>query len=99
MKITSIKLTKHLMPGGSCGTGYTEPDYFKVTCDDGLDYQVMIDIWCRPITSVKPEFLTVIGKKLPNVTNINDAWEMYVSEIAEKTCPWTVQELLNTYTK
>ncbi len=45
MKITSIKLDKHIIPEGSCGTGYSCPDKFTITTSNGNNIILYIDIW------------------------------------------------------
>ena len=36
MKITDIKFIKRIVPQGSSGTGYSEPDVFEITFDNGF---------------------------------------------------------------
>lgn len=97
MKITSIKLEEHLMPQGSSGTGASEPDKLLITCDDGTEYKVWVDIWYVPINYIKQEFLKGIGRTFRGISNIDEAWEMYVNVIAEHSCPWSAEKILNTY--
>jgi hypothetical protein len=40
-KIVSFKKLEHIVPGSSCGTGYSEPDKFEVTLDNGKKYKVL----------------------------------------------------------
>ena len=45
MKIVSFKYLKTFKPQGSCGTGYSEPDIFEVTLDNGSTINVTVDTW------------------------------------------------------
>jgi hypothetical protein len=85
MKITSIKFIKHLTPNCSCGTGYSEPDKFHVTCDTGFETDVWIDIWYRPFTSYKKEFYDGIHDKFPegSVSNFKEAFGMYIDALID----------------
>lgn len=98
MRIISINYSRSIVPEGSCGTGYTQPDYWIVELDDRSKYKVCIDIWYRPIASIKKEFLASLGK-LRNAENIEDAFEMFVSQIANKRCPWSEEEILRANEK
>ena len=97
MKIVSIKLLEHIVPNCGSGTGFSEPDKFHITCDDGTERDVWIDIWCWPKNGIKKMFLEGIGEHFNGIKNIDEAWEMYVSEIANKSCPWSKKEILDTY--
>lgn len=83
MKITSITFIKHLRPNCSCGTGYSEPDKFHVTCDTGFETDVWVDIWYRPMTAWREEFYDGIYRVFPNdsVSNFKEAFEMYLDEL------------------
>lgn len=83
MKITSIKFIKHLRPNCSCGTGYSEPDKFHVTCDTGFETDIWVDIWYRSITSWGKEFYDGIYEVFPNgsISNFKEAFEMYIDAL------------------
>ena len=103
-KIVSFKKIEHYVPGGSCGTGYSEPDKFEVTLNNGKKYKVWIDIWYRPISSIKECFVEGMNRveeddgyklnKVFNSYNFQEAFKMYVDEIAETSCPYTKEEIL-----
>ena len=93
MKIVSIKHKETICPQGSCGTGYSMPDYWIIGLDDSSKYEVCIDIWYKPIDNLRKEFYMSIGR-LHNAENIDEAFEMYVSQIANKRCPWSKEEIL-----
>ena len=105
MKVTSIKKIKHVVPTGSCGTGYSEPDLFEVNFDDGSKSKVWIDIWYRRIEHIRGIFENTMNNKFKyedihnykDIENMYDAYKMYVNEIAKTSCPWTVEEILNSY--
>ncbi len=97
MKILSIKKLEHITPKGGSGTGCSEPDKLLVTCDDGTEKIIWVDIWYVDISYIKREFLKGIGQIFRAVSNIDEAYEMYVKEIAEHSCPWSVEKILNTY--
>ena len=93
MKILSIKHKETIYPQGSCGTGYSVPDYWFIELDDSSKYEVCIDIWYMPIGSIRKEFLSSLGW-LRNAENIDEVFEMYASQIANKRCPWSMKEIL-----
>lgn len=95
MKITSIKKTKHITPLGGSGTGYSEPDVFKVCCDDGTTREITIDIWYKTADSVKREFETELQKAFGDTCkNPMEAFGMYAKEVANTSCPYSVDELM-----
>lgn len=88
MKVISIKLI-------GTEVGYSNIDKFRVTFEDNSKQDMFVDIWYKSINRIKYEFLSAInGLK---ITNIDDAYEMYVHEIAEVCCPWKEEDILNTY--
>ena len=92
MKILSLKKVEHFRPCASSGTGYSEPDKFHVVYDTGRESDIWIDIWYEPLNNIRKEF----NKHMPRgLENKEEAWEMYVSEIAETSCPYKKSELLN----
>jgi len=95
MKIVSLKSVGHIVPNGSCGTGYSEPEIFQVKLDDGKLVKVLIDIWYVPSWGIKECFTRDMSEAFPKgIENFDEAWEMYVDEIAEKGCPYTKKEIL-----
>jgi len=95
MKVISIEYIDRIIPDMSCGTGYSEPDIFEVTFDDGTTENLMVDIWYLPLEFIREEFITSWGKKFEfDVDNLEEAFEMYVDEIAETSCPYTKEEIL-----
>lgn len=95
-KIISFKKLEHFCPNSGSGTGYSEPDKFLIEFDDGRKKEVWIDIWYRPIDSIKSEFNKCVTH-IKDVDNIEEAWKMYVSEIAQTSCPWTEKEIFRAY--
>ena len=88
MKAISIKLI-------DTKVGYSNIDKFRVTFEDNSKQDMFVDIWYKSINRIKYAFLYAInGLK---ITNIDDAYEMYVHEIAEICCPWKEEDILNTY--
>jgi len=88
MKVVSLKLI-------DTEVSHSNIDKFCVTFEDNSKSYIFIDIWYKSINRIKYEFLSAInGLK---ITNIDDAYEMYVHEIAEVCCPWKEEDILNTY--
>lgn len=82
MKITDIKYIRTIVPNCSCGTGYSEPDVFEVTFDNGHKTECLIDCWYRP--DDKQEFFESV-ERLSNrlmicIDNIEEAYQMYKDE-------------------
>ena len=79
MNITDIKFIKHIVPKGSSGTGYSEPDVFEITFDNGFKTKCLIDCWYRP--DDKEVFVEAISNLAMNnilfVDNIEEAYQMY----------------------
>lgn len=82
MKITDIEFIKHIVPKGSSGTGYSEPDVFEITFDNGFKTECIIDCWYRP--DDRQVFAEAIGNLAMNnvlfVDNIEEAYQMYKDE-------------------
>lgn len=82
MKITDIKFIRHIVPKGSSGTGYSEPDVFEVTFDNGFKTKCLIDCWYRP--DDRQVFEEAISSLAMNdilfVDNIEEAYQMYKDE-------------------
>ena len=89
MKIKSFDYIKRDVPNMSCGTGYSEADHFHITCDNGFETDVTIDIWYLTEESSKQEFITTMyetfGSKLENLP---EAFEMYKQALRPHHCPW-----------
>ena len=95
MKILSIKFKKHIMPNGSCGTGYSEPDIFEIETDI-VTKLVYIDIWYR----TKDEYYSIFSEAIKNAfercyshfadqidvkcRNMDEAFDMYIKELKHK---------------
>lgn len=96
MKVKSIKYIKTLSPDGSCGTGYSQPNYFDVTFEDGEKERLVVDIWYKPAESIRREFIISFAGKFGNACdNLEQAYEMYVDEIvANKCCPYSKDKLI-----
>ena len=100
MKITKIEYIKTLRPNMSCGTGYSEPDKFKITCDDNLykndiwhedsfEKEIWIDIWYLTEDSAEKEFVKSIKRNFGNIENFPEAFEMYKEALrSSSTCPY-----------
>ncbi len=89
MLIKSVKFIEKLLPNGSSSTGYSEPDRFHVTCDNGVEEDVLIDIWYLPEESVKNAFIKGMKAVFQDITNIDEAFEMYKRAlIPTKSCPY-----------
>ena len=102
MKITAFKYLKTFKPHMSCGTGYSEPDIFEVTLDNGSTINMTVDTWYRPANMIYGEFKSAIDwanghahALIGNpVENLQEAYEMYVDEaIAHKCLPYTKEQL------
>ena len=82
MKITDIKFIKRIVPQGSSGTGYSEPDVFKITFDNGFKTECLIDCWYRP--DDRQVFAEAIERLALNnmicIDNIEEAYQMYKDE-------------------
>lgn len=82
MNITDIKFIRHIVPNGSSGTGYSEPDVFEVTFDNGFKTECLIDCWYRP--DDRQVFAEAIERLALNnmifIDNIEDAYQMYKDE-------------------
>ena len=81
----------------SSGTGASETDKIVVTCDNGKQRTVWIDIWCLPIECIAREFkrgLREAGFTLKNIENLKEAFEMYVENVGVNACCWTKKQIL-----
>lgn len=82
MKITDIEFIRRIVPKGSSGTGYSEPDVFEITFDNGFKTECLIDCWYRP--DERQVFAEAIGDLTMNkvlfVDNIEEAYQMYKEE-------------------
>lgn len=84
MKITSIKYIRTIIPNCSCGTGYSEPDVFEVTFDNGFKTKCLIDCWYRPDDrQVFAEAISSLAMdNILFIDNIEEAYQMYKDEKA-----------------
>ena len=106
-KIISFKKLEHVVPSGSCGTGYSEPDKFEVTLDNGKKYTVWIDVWYRTFDRFKEEFLYGMDHveeddgyhiiKVFDDYNVDEAFEMYVDELLKTHPKWNKEEIMKSY--
>ena len=82
MKITDIKFIRHIVPNGSSGTGYSEPDVFEVTFDNGFKTKCLIDCWYRPDDRqvFAEEIADLAMNKILFVDNIEESYQMYKEE-------------------
>lgn len=91
MIVTSIEFVEHIKPNGSCGTGYSEPDVFKVTAD-GTTKTVTVDIWYQPYNAIKPILGDALKRKFgEKCDNLNDAFKLYWAALPDKHKPYTMQ--------
>lgn len=101
MKVTNIKLIEHVVPNCSCGTGYSEPDKFIVEFDDNSKGELWVDIWYRSANQIRglfeKSFKETFATKLPYIENLYEAFNMYVDEIVPKSCPYSKDEILNSF--
>jgi hypothetical protein len=84
MKISDIKFIKRIIPNGSSGTGYSEPDVFEVTFDNGFKTECLIDCWYRPDDrQVFAEAISSLAiDNILFIDNIEEAYQMYKDEKA-----------------
>ena len=90
MKITKIEFIEHIVPNRSCGTGYSEPDRFHIYGDNGLETNILVDIWYKQEKYVKREFINGLRwAGWDNCENIDEAFEMYVNSLKPtNSCPY-----------
>ena len=88
MKVVSLKLI-------NTKDNNSNIDKFCVTFEDNSKQDIFVDIWYTPINCIKYKFLLAINAL--KITNIDDAYKMYVHEIARVCCPWNEEDILNTY--
>lgn len=82
MKIIDIEFIKRIVPKCSSGTGYSEPDVFEITFDNGFKTKCIIDCWYRP--DDRQVFAEAIDDLATNnvlfIDNIEEAYQMYKDE-------------------
>lgn len=90
MKIKSFDYIKRDVPNMSCGTGYSEADHFHITCDNGFETNVTIDIWYMSEWAAKEEFVNTMKETFGNdLENLPEAFEMYKQALkTSDSCPW-----------
>lgn len=84
MNITDIEFIRRIKPNCSCGTGYSEPDVFEITFDNGFKTKCLIDCWYMPDDKHKQIFIESV-ERLSNrcmicIDNIEEAYQMYKDE-------------------
>lgn len=82
MNITYIKFIRRIKPNGSSGTGYSEPDVFEITFDNGFKTKCLIDCWYRPDDrQVFAEAISSLAMdNILFIDNIEEAYQMYKDE-------------------
>ena len=86
------------MLNGSSGTGFSEPDILHVVCDNGYETDITVDIWYMPIGRIRDKFINGISKKINlDEDDLIKAFVLYVKEIAGRSCPYSVYEILSYY--
>ena len=89
MKVVSLKHLEHFTPSGSCGTGYSEPDKFHITCNTGYETDIWIDIWYLTEDSAEKKFTETLKREFDNVENIPEAFELYKDALrTSSSCPY-----------
>lgn len=82
MNITDIEFIRRIKPNCSCGTGYSEPDVFEITFDNGVKTKCLIDCWYR--YDDKQVFVEAIERLslqiMISIDNIEEAYQMYKDE-------------------
>ena len=104
LNITNIEFIEHIVPKGSCGTGYSEPDKFNITFENGQTKKVLIDIWYLPEKYIRGRFEKDLTNALEwdilstdqiiKVENMYDAYKMYL-EACKEYYKWDVDKILN----
>lgn len=95
-KIIAIEKLEHIVPNGSCGTGYSEPDKLRITCEDGSVYTWNVDIWYLGMRYIKDEFFKEMTEMLNGEGfNYMEAYKLYLDAVAETSTPWTAEEIYN----
>lgn len=105
VNITNIEFIEHIVPKGSCGTGYSEPDKFLIYFDNGQKKKLLVDIWYRDRKQLRGIFekalidqfqwhISMPGDEL-YVENMYDAYKMYLNACKDYY-KWDVEKMLNT---
>ena len=99
MKITKIEFIEHIVPKGTCSTGYSEPDKFHIYGNNGLETDIYVDIWFRQEKYVKREFINGLKEAgWYNCENIDEAFEMYINALkSTSTCPCWLKKKENDF--
>jgi hypothetical protein len=90
MKITKFEYKASIEPHMSCGTGYSEPDVFRVECDDGSVHTISIDIWYRTEEDSTQIFKDIMESRFEGkLENLDEAFEMYKDALrGTDACPY-----------
>ena len=96
MKILSIEYIETYKPNCSCGTGYSEPDIYRIVCDSNLyendiwhadsnEKKIWIDTWyVSGDDNIKKIFIKEINEQIGNVENLEEAFNMYLNSKTSK---------------
>lgn len=84
MRITDIRYLYTITPKGASGTGYSEPDKFEITFDNGYKRQCVIDCWYRSNDKqvFEEEMYNLLQEdyNIDSISNLYDAYKMYKEE-------------------
>lgn len=93
MKVSKIDYIESSTPSGS-GTGNSVADKFRVTCDDGHEVDMWVDIWYVHPNAIRERFEQSIKAVLGYCENASEAFELYLDIVCGKCCPYNKQEVL-----
>lgn len=85
MIVKKVKFIEDIFYNASCGTGYDPPTIVEI---NDVKYEFLL--WCRPIDAIKKVFFDTVE----DIENPEEAYEMWVKEIAPHCTPWPVEEIL-----
>lgn len=89
-KIVDFTYLSTFSPGGSSGTGYSEPDFYDVEIElsDGIRItrKVSIDLWYVPSDLVYEQYREGINPLIRKyeITNYDDAFSLFFKEAVSK---------------
>lgn len=93
MKAVKLEFLFHDRPENcSCGTGYSEPDYFRLYLDNGVSYEIWFDIWykvynendAREVFSNDWKLNVKDNPILCNVENTDYVCELFIEILKER---------------